>query len=272
MLPTSGPHGSGAAPPRSRLIARAVAAAAGWPGWRALSLLAACGSSGARPARGGHGQAPPRARAASVRCEAGASCSSQRHEDHLLGVGARHWPGGHRVQQDPPAICVTLEDVGRGRPRVHAAHQRPEGRARARPTWPRSSSTSCRRSRSRTDVDNLVPYGANKYKSDFAPWAWKEVSQGSAVYAMPSDAGPMAFLLQPASCWPSTTSPRRPPGLSSPPTRPACTRPTRTLPDQLLRRPTCSGCMTPDGAGQRVAVHLHRRQHGRPSTGPARPR
>jgi multiple sugar transport system substrate-binding protein len=38
-----------------------------------------------------------------------------------------------------------------------------------------------------------VPYGANKYKSDFVPWAWQEVSQGSAVYAIPGDAGPMAF-------------------------------------------------------------------------------
>jgi len=40
---------------------------------------------------------------------------------------------------------------------------------------------------------DLVPYGANNYKSDFAPWAWSQVSQGSAVYAMPSDFGPMGF-------------------------------------------------------------------------------
>jgi len=42
-------------------------------------------------------------------------------------------------------------------------------------------------------VDNLVPYGANNYKSDSVPWAWQEVSQGPAVYAIPGDAGPMAF-------------------------------------------------------------------------------
>jgi multiple sugar transport system substrate-binding protein len=42
-------------------------------------------------------------------------------------------------------------------------------------------------------VVNLVPYGANNYKSDFAPWAWSQVSQNGAVYAMPSDFGPMAF-------------------------------------------------------------------------------
>ena len=40
---------------------------------------------------------------------------------------------------------------------------------------------------------NLAPYGANKYKPNFAPWAWSQVSRGSAVYAMPSDFGPMGF-------------------------------------------------------------------------------
>ena len=40
---------------------------------------------------------------------------------------------------------------------------------------------------------NLAPYGANTYKSKFTTWAWDEVSQGSGVYAMPGDAGPMAF-------------------------------------------------------------------------------
>jgi multiple sugar transport system substrate-binding protein len=40
---------------------------------------------------------------------------------------------------------------------------------------------------------NLVPYGANNYKSDFASWAWSQVTQGSGVYAMPSDFGPMGF-------------------------------------------------------------------------------
>ena len=43
-------------------------------------------------------------------------------------------------------------------------------------------------------VTNLVPYGANTYKSKFTPWAWSEVSQGSGVYAMPGDAGmPTSF-------------------------------------------------------------------------------
>ena len=43
------------------------------------------------------------------------------------------------------------------------------------------------------NVVNLVPYGADTYKNDFTTWAWDEVSQGSAVYAMPGDSGPVAF-------------------------------------------------------------------------------
>jgi multiple sugar transport system substrate-binding protein len=41
---------------------------------------------------------------------------------------------------------------------------------------------------------NLVPYGVNSYKKDFVSFAWQEVSNGSAVYAMPGDIGTMGTL------------------------------------------------------------------------------
>jgi multiple sugar transport system substrate-binding protein len=41
---------------------------------------------------------------------------------------------------------------------------------------------------------DISEYGANDYKSDFAPWTWDQVSEGDAVYAMPWDSGPMALL------------------------------------------------------------------------------
>jgi multiple sugar transport system substrate-binding protein len=41
---------------------------------------------------------------------------------------------------------------------------------------------------------NLVPYGANKVKGNFSAGAWKDVSQGSAVYAIPVDGGPMGMI------------------------------------------------------------------------------
>jgi multiple sugar transport system substrate-binding protein len=43
-------------------------------------------------------------------------------------------------------------------------------------------------------VVNLAPYGASKVKSDFVPWTWGQVTQGSAVYAIPQDTGPMGLF------------------------------------------------------------------------------
>lgn len=41
---------------------------------------------------------------------------------------------------------------------------------------------------------DLSQYGASSLKSDFVPWVWGQVSQGSKVYAIPQDSGPMALL------------------------------------------------------------------------------
>ena len=41
---------------------------------------------------------------------------------------------------------------------------------------------------------NLVPYGADKYAKDFVYWAWSEVSNKGAVWAMPDDGGSMGLL------------------------------------------------------------------------------
>jgi len=43
-------------------------------------------------------------------------------------------------------------------------------------------------------VLNLAPYGVNSIKSDFVPWTWAQVTQGSAVYAIPQDTGPMGLF------------------------------------------------------------------------------
>jgi multiple sugar transport system substrate-binding protein len=41
---------------------------------------------------------------------------------------------------------------------------------------------------------DLGKYGANDVKSNYVDWAWKQVSTGESVYAIPVDAGPMALL------------------------------------------------------------------------------
>lgn len=41
---------------------------------------------------------------------------------------------------------------------------------------------------------DLSQYGANNYKNDFVPWVWGQVAQGSKIYAIPQDSGPMGML------------------------------------------------------------------------------
>jgi multiple sugar transport system substrate-binding protein len=41
---------------------------------------------------------------------------------------------------------------------------------------------------------DLAPLGAAAIKNDFVPWTWDQVSQGSHVWAIPEDSGPMALL------------------------------------------------------------------------------
>ena len=41
---------------------------------------------------------------------------------------------------------------------------------------------------------DISKYGADKVKANFSAGAWKDVSQGSAVYAAPVDGGPMALI------------------------------------------------------------------------------
>ncbi|MFI6937368.1 ABC transporter substrate-binding protein [Streptomyces sp. NPDC050287] len=41
---------------------------------------------------------------------------------------------------------------------------------------------------------DMSKYGANDDKGDYVDWAWKQVSDGDHVYAIPVDAGPMAML------------------------------------------------------------------------------
>jgi multiple sugar transport system substrate-binding protein len=43
-------------------------------------------------------------------------------------------------------------------------------------------------------IVDLSKYGANDVKKNFSAGAWKDVTQGSAVYAIPIDGGPMAMI------------------------------------------------------------------------------
>jgi multiple sugar transport system substrate-binding protein len=44
------------------------------------------------------------------------------------------------------------------------------------------------------DVADISSYGATDVKGDYSPGTWSQVSQGSAVYAIPQDVGPMGLV------------------------------------------------------------------------------
>jgi multiple sugar transport system substrate-binding protein len=177
-------------PPGSRRTAgRAVA---GLAAVAAVSLIAACGSSGGGTSATSTKSAAPAASGGAT-LEAGASCKNSSATKITFWAWV---PGMGRAvtefNKTHPSICVTQEDVGAGDPEyvkitdaLKAGSGAPDVAEVEFDELPSFEVTH--------NVVNLVPYGANKYKNDFVPWAWKEVSQGSAVYAMPGDAGPMAF-------------------------------------------------------------------------------
>jgi multiple sugar transport system substrate-binding protein len=175
--------------PKKRLTRLTMTGIAG----AAVTLLAACssGSSSSSAAAGSTAAAAP-SPSASVSLVAGGSCSSSAtHITFWAWV-----PGMGRAVDEfnstHPNICVTQEDVGAGDPEYVALTNALKAGSGA-PDVAEVEYDELPSFEVTHDVMNLVPYGADQYKSDFVPWAWQEVSQGSAVYAIPGDAGPMAF-------------------------------------------------------------------------------
>jgi len=172
---------------RTRRMTMAVAGAA------AISLLAACSSGGSSSSAGaGTTSSPASSASPSVSVVAGGSCSSGATKILFWA-----WvPGMGRAvtefNKTHPNICVTQEDVGAGDPQYVAITNALKAGSGA-PDVAEIEFDELPSFEVTHQVVNLVPYGANNYKSKFTPWAWDEVSQGNAVYAIPGDAGPMAF-------------------------------------------------------------------------------
>jgi multiple sugar transport system substrate-binding protein len=105
-------------------------------------------------------------------------------------------PGANRnvalFNKTHPGICVTLENVGAGAPEytklvdaLKAGSGAPDVAEVEYDELPSFEITH--------NVVNLATLGASSLKSDFVPWVWKEVSQGSDVWALPNDSGPMGL-------------------------------------------------------------------------------
>ena len=170
---------------RSRISRRRLGAVTA--GLSALLLAAACiGSSTPSAASSGSGSGSTSSSGAASGCKSGAT-----------PITFWAWvPGISRAvtafNQSHPSICVTLDDVGAGDPEyvkitnaLKAGSGAPDVAEVEFDELPSFEVTN--------NLVNLAKYGADSVESDFVPWAWQEVSQGSAVYAMPGDSGPVAL-------------------------------------------------------------------------------
>lgn len=172
---------------RTRRMTMAVAGAA------AVSLLAACSSGGSSSGTPAGGAASSASASASATVLAGGkSCSSS-----ATPVMFWAWvPGISRAvtefNKTHPDICVTLEDPGAGGAEYTLLNNAMKAGSGA-PDVAEMEFDEIPSFIIQKYVVDLVPYGANNYKSKFSDWAWSQVSQGGKVYAMPSDFGPMAF-------------------------------------------------------------------------------
>jgi multiple sugar transport system substrate-binding protein len=182
-----GPSPTRHSPAATRAAARLTV---GLAALTAAAVLAACGTS-APSAKSGSGSKASPSPSASV-LAGGKSCKSSATKITFWA-----WvPGMSRAvtafNASHPSICVTQENPGAGLAEYTLLNNTMKAGTGA-PDVAEVEFDELPSFIVQKYVDNLAPYGANNYKSDFAPWAWKEVSQGSGVYAMPSDAGPAGF-------------------------------------------------------------------------------
>lgn len=157
-----------------------------------LAALSACGGGGGSdngaPAPGAGGNASPSASLVS-----GASCKSSSATKLTFWA----WVPGmeravDRFNKTHPNICVTQQNPGAGLPTYRALTNTLKAGSGA-PDVAEVEFNVLPSFEALDALADLSKYGANQHRSKFVPWAWQQVSRGSAVLAMPSDFGPMAF-------------------------------------------------------------------------------
>jgi multiple sugar transport system substrate-binding protein len=146
-------------------------------------LLSACGSSGT-----GNGPAH-----ASATVLAGKSCGSSKATKLTFWAWV---PGMNRAveafNKSHPAICVTLENPGAGNDEYVLLTNTMKAGSGA-PDVAEVEFAELPSFEVLHYLVDLSQYGAGNHRTKFVPWAWQQVTQGSAIYAMPSDFGPSGF-------------------------------------------------------------------------------
>ncbi|GAB0117893.1 ABC transporter substrate-binding protein [Acidisoma sp. 7E03] len=112
--------------------------------------------------------------------------------------------------QANPGVTVNVVNVGQGNP--HYAKVQNALRAHhGGPDLVQIEFDKVLTFRQLDAFSDLAPYGVNDFKKDYVDWAWQQVSDGTHVYAMPWDSGPIgqiyrkdifdAHQMTPATSW-----------------------------------------------------------------------
>jgi multiple sugar transport system substrate-binding protein len=151
----------------------------------AVATLSACGGAAGS-------QAAPAGTTAASAAAANSSCKPGATPITFWGWAPGYQQVVNEFNKTHPDICVTLENNGAGiaeytklTAALHAGAGTPDVAEVEYLELPSLEIAN--------GLVDLVPYGVDSIKSDIAPFAWGQVSQGSAVYSVPGDIGPMAF-------------------------------------------------------------------------------
>ena len=156
------------------------------------SASSAAGSSPAAAAGSSSASASTPASPATSGSPAAYKCSSSAVKLSMWGWAAGYNLAVTQFNKTHPDICVTLENNGAAGEEytkigdvVKAGSGAPDLAEVEYFELPSLEITH--------DLLDLSQYGANDHKADIAPVAWSQVSQGSSVYAMPVDLGPLGL-------------------------------------------------------------------------------
>jgi multiple sugar transport system substrate-binding protein len=161
----------------------------------ALTALVACGSSGGSAGAAGQPAAAPSG--ASTGSTTGSGTGGANCKPGATHLTFWAWATGYDLavkefNATHPDTCVTLENDGATNVE-YTKIQDAEKAGSGAPDIAEMEYFVLPSFEITKTLADLTPYGVNAYKASEVSSAWAQVSQGSGVYAMPVDVGPLAF-------------------------------------------------------------------------------
>jgi multiple sugar transport system substrate-binding protein len=152
----------------------------------AATALSACATSAAATSAAATSAAPSAVSAS----QKPVACSASATKLTMWGWAAGYDLVVNEFNRTHPDICVTLENNGAANDEYVKIGNTLKAKSGA-PDIAEVEYFSLPSFEITKSLVDLTKFGVNDYKSKIAPVAWQQASQGSAVYAMPVDLGPL---------------------------------------------------------------------------------